>query len=48
MAEVIAATRYAMEEEAEQIGARSAGSEVVEEANLDEIKKECHSDAQGR
>jgi hypothetical protein len=48
MAEVMAATRYAMEEEAERIGARTAGSEVVEEANSDEIEKECHSDAQGR
>jgi hypothetical protein len=49
MAEMMAATRYAMEEEeAEQIGARTTGSEFVEEANLEEIEEECHSDAQGR
>jgi hypothetical protein len=49
MAEAMAATRYTMEGEAEHnMGARTAGSEFVEEANLDEIEEECHSDAQGR
>jgi hypothetical protein len=48
MAEAMAATRYAMEGEAKHMGARTAGSEFVEEANLDEIEEECHSDAQGR